>query len=69
MIRTNDNHQTIREDVDSPTLSLTPQDLIERGVSEIKYEIKNELLEKLKALDPYYFEKVILILGCVLTIR
>lgn len=62
LIRTNDNHQTIREDVDSPTLSLTPQDLIERGVSEIKYEIKNELLEKLKALDPYYFEKVILIL-------
>lgn len=62
LIRTNDNHQTIREDVDSPTVSLTPQDLIERGVSEIKYEIKNELLEKLKALDPYYFEKVILIL-------
>ncbi len=40
----------------------TPQDLIDRGFSEIEAQVKNDLLEKLKALDPYYFEKVILIL-------
>jgi restriction system protein len=40
----------------------SPQDLIDRGFSEIEAQVKNELLEKLKAIDPYYFEKVILIL-------
>lgn len=40
----------------------SPQDLIDRGFSEIEAKVKNELLEKLKVLDPYYFEKVILIL-------
>lgn len=40
----------------------TPQDLIDRGFSEIESHVKNELLEKLKTIDPYYFEKVILIL-------
>ncbi|MCF8461598.1 MAG: restriction endonuclease [Flavobacteriales bacterium] len=40
----------------------TPQDLIDSGFSEIELQTKNELLEKLKTIDPYYFEKVILIL-------
>ncbi len=40
----------------------TPQDLIDSGFSEIELQTKNELLEKLKSIDPYYFEKVILIL-------
>jgi len=40
----------------------SPQDLIDRGFSEIEAQIKHELLDKLKAIDPYYFEKVILIL-------
>jgi restriction system protein len=40
----------------------TPQDLIDQGFSVIEKEIKLELLDKLKAIDPYYFEKVILIL-------
>ena len=40
----------------------SPQDLIDEGFNEIEFEIKNELLEKLKTIDPYYFEKVILIL-------
>ena len=40
----------------------SPQDLIDEGFSQIENEIKNELLEKLKTIDPYYFEKVILIL-------
>jgi restriction system protein len=40
----------------------TPQDLIDTGISEIEYQVKIELLEKLKTLDPFYFEKVVLIL-------
>ena len=40
----------------------TPQDLIDSGFSQIEANLKSELLEKLKNIDPYYFEKVILIL-------
>ena len=40
----------------------SPQDLIDQGFNQIESEIKNDLLAKLKAIDPYYFEKVILIL-------
>ncbi len=40
----------------------SPQDLIDKGFSQIEKEVKNDLLEKLKKIDPYYFEKVILIL-------
>jgi len=40
----------------------SPQDLIEIGFAAIESEVKAELLEKLKSIDPSYFEKVILIL-------
>lgn len=40
----------------------SPQDLIDNGFSTIESEIKTELLDKLKEIDPYFFEKVILIL-------
>jgi restriction system protein len=40
----------------------TPQDLIDKGFNEIDNQVKIDLLEKLKRIDPYYFEKVILIL-------
>jgi len=40
----------------------TPQDLIDEGFNQIESEIKNDLLVKLKTIDPYYFEKVVLIL-------
>lgn len=43
-------------------INSTPQDLIDKGFSEIEAQVKNDLLEKLKAIDPYYFEKVILLL-------
>jgi|SRR6056297_1201868 len=46
------------EDIDNAS----PQDLIDTGFSTIETEVKSELLDKLKELDPYYFEKVILIL-------
>ena len=40
----------------------TPQDLIDNGFAKIESQVKSELLEKLKVIDPYFFEKVILIL-------
>lgn len=43
-------------------INASPQDLIDKGFSQIETEVKNDLLEKLRAIDPYYFEKVILIL-------
>lgn len=38
----------------------SPEDLIYEGFNQIEKEVKNDLLEKLKTIDPYYFEKVIL---------
>jgi restriction system protein len=40
----------------------SPEDLIYEGFNQIEKEVKNNLLDKLKTIDPYYFEKVILIL-------
>lgn len=42
--------------------SASPQDLIEEGFDVIEKTTKNELLEKLRTIDPYYFEKVVLML-------
>jgi restriction system protein len=49
-------------DVNVNVENASPQDLIDSGFTTIETEVKNELLEKLKEIDPYYFEKVILIL-------
>lgn len=38
----------------------SPQDLIDEGFNIIENEVKNELLTKLKGIDPYFFEKVVL---------
>jgi restriction system protein len=40
----------------------SPQDLIDSGFEQIEREVKGELLSKLKEVDPYAFEKIILIL-------
>ena len=37
----------------------TPQDLIDSGVQSIEDGVKSDLLEKLKSVDPYYFERVV----------
>ncbi len=42
--------------------SASPQDLIEEGFNLIDNQVKEELLERLKSIDPFYFERVILIL-------
>lgn len=38
----------------------SPQDLIDEGFNRIEHEVKDELLLKLKNIDPYFFEKVVL---------
>lgn len=43
-------------------VNASPQDLIDSGVDQIEREVKDELLAKLKEVDPYSFEKIILIL-------
>jgi restriction system protein len=42
--------------------SASPQDLIDSGFEQIEREVKDELLSKLKEVDPYTFEKIILVL-------
>jgi restriction system protein len=41
------------------TENASPQDLIDSGFRQIKAQVKNELLEKLKVIDAYYFQEVI----------
>ncbi|HQY20042.1 MAG TPA: restriction endonuclease [Ignavibacteria bacterium] len=38
----------------------SPQDLIDEGFNKIESDVKIELLLKLKNIDPYFFEKVVL---------
>ncbi len=38
----------------------SPQDLIDNGIRAIEAQVKEELLAKLKTIDPFYFEKVVL---------
>ena len=40
--------------------SQSPQDLIDKGIRTIKNQVKSELLDSLKGIDPYEFETVIL---------
>ncbi len=40
----------------------SPQDLIDSWFTTIETQVKSDLLERLRNIDPYYFEKVILIL-------
>lgn len=51
----NDNNRLDEE-------NFSPIDLVERWYSSFTKFLKSELLEKLKETDPYYFEKIILIL-------
>lgn len=47
---------------DDDTDDMTPVDLIEKGFGEFEKSLKKDLLEKLHESNPYYFEKIILIL-------
>jgi len=48
--------------ISSVELGSTPQDLIDSGIEQIETEVKEELLAKLKEIDPFYFERIILVL-------
>lgn len=52
----------VKDDEINEIKTSSPEDLIYEGFNQIEKEVKNDLLEKLKSIDPYYFEKVILIL-------
>lgn len=47
-------------EVKDDTQTDTPQDMIDIGFNAISESVKNELLDKLKEVDPYYFENIIL---------
>ena len=51
---TNQTDKNIKVDISSP------QDLIDEGFNRIERDVKNDLLLKLKNIDPYFFEKVVL---------
>lgn len=40
--------------------SASPQDLLDQGFAQIELQLKSELLEKLRGVDPFYFQKVVL---------
>lgn len=50
------------KDIEEVGSDASPQDLIDSGIREIEDQVKAELLTKLKTIDPYYFQKVILLL-------
>ena len=61
--------QAVKRKADSPDEmvptsldSSTPQDLIDSGINALEKDAKIQLLEKFKEIDPYYFEKVILMM-------
>ena len=54
-----ENKITSKTNIES---NATPQDLIDTGFEQMEREIKDALLLKLKEVDPYAFEKIILIL-------
>jgi restriction system protein len=56
------NNKSSKNTKENEIKDSSPQDLIDSGFAEIESQVKNDLLEKLKNIDPYYLEKVILIL-------
>ncbi|MCX6157746.1 MAG: restriction endonuclease [Ignavibacteriae bacterium] len=52
--------QSSSEDDKNNVVISSPQDLIDEGFNRIESDVKNELLQKLKNIDPYFFEKVVL---------
>lgn len=56
------NRRTSKEEdkVDEISSEASPQDLIDSGFRVIEAQVKDDLLEKLKQIDPYYFQTVIL---------
>ncbi|MDO8367695.1 MAG: restriction endonuclease [Saprospiraceae bacterium] len=55
----NGDKKFVKKQTEIKTTS-SPQDLIDEGFSRIEQSVKSDLLSKLKGLDPYFFEKVVL---------
>lgn len=55
-------NNTQADDTGNDDEDSTPIDLIDRGFKAVENEVKSELLTKFKELDPYSFEKVIMVL-------
>lgn len=53
-------NSSVTADNKAQTEISTPQDLIDEGFNRIDREVKADLLQKLKTIDPYFFEKVVL---------
>lgn len=51
--------EALKEDLEDNS-NASPEDMIDTGINAIDDQVKTELLEKLKTIDPYYFERVIL---------
>lgn len=51
-----------KEIEESKIEEMSPQDLIDRGFTKLNEQLKSELLEKLHESNPYYFQKIVLIL-------
>ncbi len=49
-------------DDSNDTTDLSPTDLLEKGVKDLELSLKDDLLEKLRDSNPYYFEKIVLML-------
>jgi restriction system protein len=60
--RFNDAENSTKNTESNEIKNSSPQDLIDSGFTAIELQVKSDLLERLKDIDPYYFEKVILIL-------
>lgn len=59
----NKNKEEFDSDIEiSVSDKLSPQDMIDVGFRNISNTLKSDLLEKLQNSDPYFFEKVVLIL-------
>ena len=62
IVKLDNQREIIRPRVKNLIKTESPQDLIDTGFNQIEFQVKSELLEKLRSVDPYYFEKVVLIL-------
>ena len=58
------NRKVSKEDKETENINeeASPQDMIDSGFRSIDARVKLDLLEKLKTTDPYYFQKVVLLL-------
>lgn len=57
LVRRLEGQKNKKEDVIDENAS--PQDLIDAGINSLESRAKDELLEKLRAIDPYFFERIV----------